>query len=91
MQIITNNQPRPIIYWHELTSKEKQGFDYLTEEEEANDSSFFRYKGWVYCLGEFMRDGTPAGWDGVSAQSAFDAVLVKIVDNEAVIVGRAFW
>lgn len=90
MRIITNNRPRSIIYWHELSEKEKAEFDYM-EENEANDSSFFRYKRWVFCLGEFMRDGTPDGWHGVSAQSAFDAVLIKIVDNETVVVGRAFW
>lgn len=79
-----------IIYWHELTGKEKQEFDYLTEEN-ASYSSFFRYKGWVYTLSDFIREGTPNEWDGVSAQSAWDAVLVKIVDYETVIVGRAFW
>lgn len=90
MQIVTNNQPRPIIYWHELTEKEKAEFDYMTGDD-ANYSSFFRYKRWVFTLSDFMRDGTPDGWHGASAQSAFDAVLVRIVDSETVIVGRAFW
>lgn len=90
MQIVTNNQPRPILSWYELTKSEKTNFDYMTEDE-ANDAGFFKYKGWVYCLGDFMRDGSPDGWHGHSAQSYFDAVLVKIVDCETVIVGRAFW
>lgn len=89
MRIVTNNKPRPIIYWHELTQKERAEFDYMTED--ANDASFFRYKGWVYCLGDFIHSGTPAGWHGSYGQSYFDAVLVKIVDCETVIVGRAFW
>lgn len=89
MQIITNNQPRPIISWYELTEKEKQAFDYLTEED-VSYSSFFRYKGWVYYLSDFMRSGTPHGWHGSYGQSFFDAILVKLVDNETVIVGHAF-
>lgn len=88
MRIVTNNQPRPIVYWHELTQKEKQEFDYLTED---NMEMFFRYKGWVYSLSDFIRDGTPEEWDGSMGQSYFDAVLVKIIDSESIIVGHAFW
>lgn len=90
MRIVTNNKPRPIIYWHDLSEKERAEFDYMTEEE-ANDASFFKYKGWVFCLSDFIRSGTPTGWDGHSGQSAFDAVLAKIVDCETVTVGRAVW
>lgn len=90
MRIVTNNQPRPIISWYELTENEKKEFDYLTDES-ASYSSFFRYKGWVFTLSDFIRDDSTDGWHGHSAQSAWDAVLVKIVDCESVIVGRAFW
>ena len=88
MKIKTNNQPRPILHWHKLSAKEKQEFDYM---ETPEDASFFRYKGWTYTLGDFMREGTPEGWDGCSTQSAWETVLVRIVDNESVIIGRAFW
>lgn len=88
MKIKTNNQQRPIIYWHELSENERKEFDYM---ETPDDARFFRYKGWTYDLGDFMRDGTPEGWHGSMGQSYFDAVLIKIFDDESVIVGRAFW
>lgn len=88
MKIKTNNKPRALLSWFELTKTEQTIFDHLDQD---NDERFFRYKGWVYSLSDFMPDGTPAGWDGSMGQSYFDAVLVKIVDDETVIVGHTFW
>lgn len=90
MRIVTNNCQRPLRSWCELTKREQTQFNHLTEDE-ANNSSFFRYKWQVYSLSDFMREGTPAGWDGSYGQSYFDAILVKIVDSESIIVGHAFW
>lgn len=55
MNITTNKVPRPVLYWHELTDKERQEFDYLKTETAQEDGRFFRYKGAVYDLGEFVR------------------------------------
>src|SRR5690606_15213267 len=49
--IITNNQPRDLISWYDLTEKEQADFDYV----EDGQFSGFRYKGQVYDLGEFVR------------------------------------
>jgi hypothetical protein len=49
--IKTNNIPRPTIHRFELTEKESKEFDYLPEDE----GTFFRYRGHVYDLGEFVR------------------------------------
>lgn len=96
MKITTNNQIRPILHWWELTEKEKKEFDYLDTENERDFSSFFRYKGQVYDLGEFMRVGNIPefkGWDGYASDSFFSGVLVKYpVDEwgsmeEGIIVG----
>lgn len=91
MQIKTNNQPRDLISWYDLTEKEQADFDYI-EDGEFNG---FRYKGRVYDLGEFMRcSGSVNGfsdWHGISSNTFFSGVLVKYTsDFESVIVGRYF-
>lgn len=89
MKIITNNHFRDVLYAFELTEKELQQFDYLPEGE----GSFFRYKGQVYDLGEFMRWDNPSsptrgGWDGFRSDSFFSGIVVKYdEDCERVKVG----
>jgi hypothetical protein len=97
--ISTNNVPRPVIYGYELTVAERAEFDYLEWDEAGSGgfySSFFRYKGQVYDLGECRTlavTGTPElkGWDGYFSESFFFAVLVKFADEgESVIIGQMF-
>ena len=94
MKIKTNNQFRPVLYWQDLEANEQSSlFDsYDTVEE----STFFRYRGLVYDLGEFMSArGNGAHelvneWDGYHNDSYFSAVLVKYSDDgDAVKVGLA--
>lgn len=99
----TNNVPRDIIDACELTPREREPFDYLdwSAIDAGEDSaSFFRYRGEVYDLGEFMANlretggttGGPdlAGWDGYMADSYFSAIVVRFVgDGERVVVGLA--
>lgn len=101
-----NNVPRNVIYWHELSETEKKEFDYLVTENDDNAehgpmNTFFRYKGNVYDLHEFMRiDKAIAphcqrpGWekfDGYSSDSFFSGILVRYAnDHESVIVGQYF-
>jgi len=98
MKIITNNHYRPVLYWHDLTTKEQDELkdSYDTIEE----SSFFRFKNYVYDLCDFLRvndslsgQGTNHelyGWDGYKNESFFSSVLVKYDDCcEAVKVGLA--
>ena len=90
MKIKTNNQPRDILTWYDLTPAEQKEFDYL----EDGEGSFFRYKNWVYDLGEFMRfDHTaiPGDWHGYASDSFFSGTLVRFTsDYEQVIVGTYF-
>ena len=90
MKIVTNNQPRDILSWYDLTLSERKEFDYLEEGE----GSFFRYKNKVYYLVEFARvDHTaiPDKWHGYASDSYFSGVLVRYTsDFESVIVGQYF-
>ena len=92
MKIRTNNKPRHIVYGFELSDKEKQAFDYLAND--LDDASFFRYKGQVYDLGEFMRieENSPlSGWHGYASDSFFSGLVVKYCNEyESVTVGQYF-
>ena len=103
LTIRTNNAPRDVVYFWELTTKEQAEFDYLDSEDAQSSASFFRYKGNVYGLNEFMRCPSSdasnpqmreAGfhaWDGYSNDSYFSGIVVRYVqDNERVIVGQFF-
>ena len=95
MKITTNNHYRMILSFFDLTEKEQSEIkdNYDTIEE----SLFFRYRGLVYDLNEFMRVqyGTAFNkvindWDGYHNDSFFSAVLVKYSScNDGVKVGLA--
>jgi hypothetical protein len=80
LEIKTNNQFREIIYWYDLTEKEKDELkdNYDTIEE----SSFFRYKNQVYDLNDFMRleknSLFPDSWHGYSNDSFFSGILIEL-------------
>lgn len=91
----TNLVPRELFSGYTLTDKEREQFDYYTSQE-IDDQSFFRFKGNIYDIGEFMRTQAGgalerAGWDGADGQSAFHAVVVHLcTDGESVVVGEVF-
>ncbi len=94
MKIITNNHYRQIVYFHELETHEQDELkdSYDTVEE----SSFFRYRGHVYDLNDFLRineqwgKGTLRDWDGCCNETIFSSVLVKYSEcGEAIRVGLA--
>ncbi len=93
MKICTNNKPRDILHACQLTEKEITEFDYL-EGESLDFASFFRYKGNVYDLGEFMFYSSRfqfKGWAGYYSDSAFSGILIKYCkDFDHVIVGQYF-
>jgi hypothetical protein len=93
----TNNVPRDVLDACDLTTREREDFDYLDwpKIDAGEDSAaFFRYRGHVYDLGEFLApnlvaDDPRAGWHGFSADTYFSATLVRFVDDgERIIVGR---
>jgi len=101
MTIKTNNVPRDVLHWWDLTDVERAEFDYLDFDTAQSDASFFRYRGNVYDLGEFSRiDKTVAphpqrqgweAWDGYHSDSYFSGILVKYVqDFERVIVATYY-
>lgn len=96
MRIKTNHQYRDILHSHDLTARELADFDYI---EDLDSASFFRYKGQVYDLGEFMRiDRTreclPDGfehWHGYQSDSFFSGLLVRYSsDYEQILVAQYF-
>jgi len=95
MQIKTNNVPRDVIDAYELTADERAEFDYLNWpaiERGEDSASFFRYRGELYDLGEFLVWDNPASptrgaWDGFRSDSYFSGLAVRYVDDfERVIV-----
>ena len=98
LRIITNHVPRDVIEAYELTTDERDQFDYLDWPaiDRGHDSAtFFRYRGELHDLDEFMSvSGAElselAGWDGVRPDSFFSALVVRYVDEyERVVVGLA--
>lgn len=97
MTIITNNHWREIIYGCELTSKEQKEFDFL-EGDELDMAQFFRYKGDVEYLGNYMRiegvedkENPLHGWHGSHGDSYFSGTLVKLHESgDSLLVGRYF-
>lgn len=95
--IRTNNVPRDIIEAYELSAQEQAEFDWMDWEaiEAGEDSAqFFRFKGQLYALSEFMRCDHACGlggWDGYYSDSMFSGVLVRFTqDHEQVVVGQYF-
>ncbi len=98
MKIITNNVPRDVLHAFDLTEKERGQFDYLAPNGWAADTdvgAFFRYRGEVYDLNEFMvwdkpESLTRQNWDGFRSDSFFSGLGVRYIDDcERVIVGLA--
>ena len=77
-----------MLYFHDLSEDEKKEFDW----DGAEESAFFRYKDRTYSLDEFTRcpQDLAETWDGVSSDSFFSGVLVKIVNEDQVIVGTYY-
>lgn len=101
LTIRTNNVPRDVLYWCDLTEKERAEFDYLDTEEKQMERSFVRYKNWVYDLNDVERVERQAAhtqaldelckWHGYVSDSFFSGVVFRYVaDFERVICGTYF-
>jgi len=94
MNIITNNQPRYLLDFDELTDKEQEDIDISVDYWSEVD--FVRYKGTVYNLDEFTVPSNASpdvlkAWDGFLSDSFFSGILVKwSEDGEQVIMGRYY-
>lgn len=91
-KVVTNNAPRPVLSGWDLTEKEREEFDYI-ENVIDEPYRFFRYKGNVYDLQDFILTGYAAeDWDGIRTDSFFSGVVIKLVpgDDESVIAGSVY-
>jgi hypothetical protein len=101
IEIVTNNVPRDVLYWHQLPEDARNDFDYLESEEAQQEAKFFEYKDSYYDLHEFDSLGSAGyrdelaqqGWHAVQTDSAFSAIVIKWAneDYDSVVVGRASW
>ena len=93
LTIKTNNVPRDLLNWDDLTEEEKKQFDYYKGEDKYF-ALFFRYKENAYDSGEFSpaeNFGLFRKWDGYESDTYFSGVVIRFVeDNERVIVGRYY-
>ena len=87
--IATNNKPRPLLHWDELTPKEQKEFDYIKPNV---GFQFVRYRGHAYDIYDMMavrKETLPAdsflqGWDGYQGDSYFSGVLMRWVGDQVV-------
>ena len=99
-KIITNNQPRDILYGYNLPEKWRNEFDYLSDEE-YDTHSFVFYRNWVYDLSEFLminggpfscnppQDSILQKWDGVLTDSFFSGIVIRFYrDNYGIDLER---
>ncbi len=93
--IKTNNQPRELMCLSDFPLERQQQlrFDFDWADDLEDGCSLFSYKGTIYHLSNFLRvnaeKGTDFyGWHGAEADSYFTGTLVKITDDNQIIVGR---
>lgn len=100
IRIRCNNIPRPLMYWSDLTDKERE--EWLPTHSDDDGLVWFRYRGEVYYLGDFTRapkDIAALGFDDCQPMSHWDAIVVRYFDKDgyeldggdSIIVGRADW
>ncbi len=100
VRVRTNNIPRDVINAWELSAEERAEFDYLDWPaiDDGRDSrDFFRYRGQLYDLGDFLRIIPPGserrhptecdsrqfqGWDGYQSDSYFSGLLIRWARDE---------
>ncbi len=99
MKLRTNNVPRPLLNFHELTAKEQEQLrlEHQGNLEAAEDWRGFRYHGLLWSLSEFhvgIEKGgflESLGWQAIAEQSAFHALVIKVDrDGDNVTVGTVF-
>lgn len=88
IEIVSNNHPRPLLCYLDLTEKERSEYDY----DGAEEAEFFRYKGNAYSMDDFVVSTgvlSERGWHGMSPDSFFSGIVVSMItdDTDNVIVG----
>lgn len=95
LTIRSNYQVRPLLFWEDLSEYEKE--EYRDVLGDPDEHEFFRYKGNIYLLSDFMilesNSPFPEYWQGYMSDSFFSGILIRLVDQgmeDAVIVGQYF-
>jgi hypothetical protein len=91
IHIRTNNQSRELLTFNDLTPKEQDEFHSYVSEEDHNSPSFFRYRGDVFYLGNFMRTSALDKWDGVEHFTMSSGVCCKYADDGQQVIVGTFW
>lgn len=98
LMIKSNYHERPLLYYWELTDKQRQfvdkEHDYL-DDDERQEMAYIIYRNWIYTLNDFMRvdKNSPFGdyWHGYDSQSYFSGVLIHLSDDsDFVVMGRYY-
>ena len=84
MKITTNNIPRELLHYWELTDKQRDHvcteWDYMTEEE-REQTEYFTYKGDLYNMSEFLcTGGLPRPmmeWEGYLSFGYVGGLVIK--------------
>ncbi len=95
---VTNGRARDLVSVSDLPDAAASDFDYV-EGDDRFTPRMFQYRGSWYDTHEFERatgDVFAAGWQGVQAQSYFDAVAIRYVEEfgyieDAVVVAHLHW
>ena len=81
IEIITDHKWKPFLYFYELTEREKEELDWITDDS----MNVFRYRGNVYSIDEFMRFDKhapfPETWHGYKSDSYFSGILIEISND----------
>lgn len=102
LTVTTNNVPRDLLSGWDLTKREREELDYIAPannlEAWGNEvNRFFRYRGNIYDIQEFVRIVPPGGhagelskWGGILTDSYFSGIVIRYCDDfERVVVGLA--
>jgi hypothetical protein len=73
-----------MLYGYELPESVRSEFDYV---EDIESSDFIKYKGMFFWLGDFSKCQDDEYWHGYYALTVFSAVVIRIINNDKVIVG----
>lgn len=86
VKIIGNHNKKDLLFWHDLAEKEQEDIVASLPIERRSyfeEQYYFRYKGNIYCLCEFMAvPEQEVGWmkdfDGYLSDSFFSGILIKV-------------
>ena len=80
MIIKGNSHYKYILYWDDLTDSEQN--ELIDNYDNIKESCFFRYKGNIWDINDFMAYQGMGNYDGYMNLSAFDGLFININRDE---------